>query len=189
MEEKTYRFKRNRKIKNNKSIFPLNFKALLPKLKKFETKKPKIHAMLQNYGNVSTQNALNYQKPELPVFTSITPKLRSTSSNSYKTVSTKRNIFLRASPDLKHHMNVRYLHKDFDEIEQINTIKTPEDSQRTSKEMFFKNLIPTYEDFIANEINNLSINCRGNGKISRDFNESTQCGSRPSGSLAKDVFH
>lgn len=186
MENKVYKFRRIGKVLKNHSIANMVSNGVLPKLK-IAKKRKKVQEMIRNYTNISNMQMLGKTKEEFPYGKSLTPKLRSISTKMGKCHIGRSNVFLRRTPEIQKHVNVRYLNKDFDDIEEINTMKTPDDSSRSTKNNFFIDIIPEFLEILGNSKSIPMKNQELNMYSSKCFIESTRCGSKPSDSLSKGL--
>ena len=185
MENRIYRFKRLEKLKNNHSIFNLPSRVELPVIKPLRNKQRKIHDLIKNYGNVSVPRMNNLKIHEIPMLTSVTPKPRSSSNNQCKISKSNKSIFVMNESPRRKHVNVRYLKQDFDD--NINIIKTPDDSVYSSKTQLFKNSIPTIPELIGEDIMTSIEKYQSDLLISKDLATSTRCDSKPSDSICKEI--
>lgn len=148
MDNKVYRFSRISKKKSNESISKIISKKILPELKLKSAKFNQIKSILANYGNIYSPYKLKKRAIFGSQQNSLTPKLRSDSS---KRVNIKRDasVSYKMRIPIAQKVSIRYLCKDFEDVEHVNIMKTPDSSLHSSRNKnFFKELLPTSQDLM-----------------------------------------
>ncbi|OMJ86516.1 hypothetical protein SteCoe_11928 [Stentor coeruleus] len=148
MENKVYKFSRIIKRKHEESITKIISKKILPELKIKNQKTNKIKSILGNYGNVYSPYTLKKKASLGSQQTSLTPKLRIVSSNMiHYNRGSSVPYKMRIPPAQK--VSIRYMCKDFEDVEQVNIMKTPDDSLNSTKNRgFFREPLPMSKDLL-----------------------------------------
>ena len=146
MEPKKYLFfkqnKREISIKNLQPLKPNSMQRLV------QLRNSKITQLISNYSNISSPYPIKN-----PISLTPLPKLKPTHprAKSFKLVTTTKNEQI---PKAKHasveRVNMRYLKQDFEDVEIMNAMKTPDESLKTTKNKFQINLIiPDFEEVFS----------------------------------------
>lgn len=142
MEQKKYLFSKHTKqkisIKGFQPLKPNSMQRLVLH------RNSKINNQISIYSNISSPYTTKNQISLSPL-----PKLKSTHprAKSFKLVGSKREKDSRVKHGSVERVNIRYLKQDYEDIEMMNAMKTPDDSLKTSKNQFQINLtIPEFDD-------------------------------------------
>jgi hypothetical protein len=143
MEPKRYLFARL--AKRESSIKILNAAKRNSMQKLLISRNAKISHIISNYSNISSPYNL-----KAPISISPLPKLKPNHprARSFKLVtSTKTDTTPRVKHASFEKVNLRYLKQDFEDIEMMNAMKTPDESMKTTKNNFQLNLVvPDFEE-------------------------------------------
>lgn len=148
MESKVYRFSRIIKRKHDESITKIISKKILPELKIKNPKMRKIKSILANYGNVYSPYMLKKKSSFGSQQTSLTPKMHSDSTNRVN-ITRGSSVPYKMRTPAAQKVSIRYMCKDFEDVEHVNVMKTPDDSLNSTKnKRFFRELLPTSKDLL-----------------------------------------
>ena len=123
---------------------------IIPKFENKASNRPKIKKIMQINDNMSLSFLGKNKKCTSFMNRNCTPKFRSNSSNSVK-IDKEMNPFLNNKLPALYSINTRYIREDYEDLEQINIIETPDDSLSSSKNTnFFSDMLPTLQKYIGN---------------------------------------
>ena len=185
MENKVYRFKKHDRVIKNSSIISIVSKNKLPTIKIHKLKRSNLENITIHTGNQSVHHLKNHKIFKFKSNLSLTPKRKMKNTKSDYKIN-----FMNLKPKIKH-INNRYLTRDFDDfddVDEINTIKTPDDSMHSTKRHFFKELIPSYQEFIGGYHEKIDVKQKYERLLSYGCNESTRCGSKPSIFISNEKY-